>query len=134
VKHDAEAVVGAFVDAFNAENLDALVALLSESVEVHGGRGVVRGRVAARDWATRRPTGELHQELIVDGVIVDGDRAVALARRQWVWAATGEVADEEELGIAVTLDDDGLIGRWQPFEDRAQALTAAGLRQPKGGG
>ncbi len=133
MKHDAEAVVGAFVDAFNAENLEALVALLSESVEVHGGRGVVRGRVAARDWATRRPTGELHQELVLDDVIVDGDRAVALARRQWVWAESGEVADEEELGIAVTLDEDGLIGRWQPFGNRAEALAAAGLRQSHAG-
>ena len=116
--------MGAFLDAFNAENLEALVAVLSESVEIHGGRGVVRGRAAAREWATRRPTGELHQSLALDEVIVEGDLAVALIRRQWVWAETGEVADEQELGVVVELDDDGLIGRWQPFDGRAEALAA----------
>jgi hypothetical protein len=129
MKHDPGAVVGAFVDAFNAENLDALVAALAESVEIHGGRGVARGRDAAREWATRRPTGELRQRLVVDRVHSEGDLAVALIRRQWLWSADGELADEQRLGVLVELDDVGLIRRWRPFDDPADALAAAGLRE-----
>jgi hypothetical protein len=128
-KRDPEAVAGAFVDAFNAENLDAMVAVLSESVEIQGGRGSVRGRDAAREWATRRPSGELRQRLLLDEVRTEGAVPVAELRRQWLWAETGEVADEQRLGVLVELDDEGLIRRWQPFDDPAEALAAAGLRE-----
>jgi hypothetical protein len=49
--------VRAFVDAFNAEDLDALGATLTEDVEIQGGRGLIEGRDEAREWATRKPTG-----------------------------------------------------------------------------
>ncbi len=45
-----------FVDAFNEEALDALVATLTEDVEIQGSRGPVKGREAAREWATRKPS------------------------------------------------------------------------------
>lgn len=128
MRRDPAAVVGAFVDAFNAENLDAMVAVLSESVEIHGGRGVVRGRERAREWATRRPTGELRQRLVVDRVHEDSAPPVALIRRQWLWSEDGEIADEQRLGVLVELDADGLIRRWRPFDDPAEALAVAGLR------
>ena len=124
-KRDPEAVAGAFIDAFNAENLDAMVAVLSESVEIRGRRGSVRGRDAAREWATRRPSGELRQRLLLDEVRTEGAVAVAELRRQWLWVETGEVADEERFGVLFTLDSDGLIGRWQAFDDLADALAAA---------
>lgn len=125
---DAEAIVDAFIDAFNAENLDALVAALSDRVEIHGRRGIVVGRERAREWATRRPSGELRQRLVLDGVRAGGGRAsVALVRRQWVWVEDGEVADEERLAVVVALDDDGLIVEWRPYDDRDAALAAAGL-------
>jgi limonene-1,2-epoxide hydrolase len=122
----AEAVT-AFIDAFNAEDLDALVAVLDPQVEIQGSRGLVIGHDEARDWATRRPSGDLHQQLVLDGVRVDGHPAVALIRRRWLWNETGELADEEELGVLVSFADDGRIARWQPFDDRAEALRAAGL-------
>jgi hypothetical protein len=116
-----------FVDAFNDEDLDGLADAVSESIEIQGRRGLVRGREEAREWATRRPSGELHQRLVVDRVREDGHPPVALLRRQWLWSEDGEIADEEEVAVLVTLDADGLICRWQPFEDRAEALAAAGL-------
>ncbi|MQA75209.1 MAG: hypothetical protein GEU88_12835 [Solirubrobacterales bacterium] len=126
VSADARIAVQRFVDSFNDEDLDAFVAALAEDVEIQGGRGLVRGREEARAWATRRPTGELHQRLVLDEVRTDGHSAVALIRRQWSWTG-GELADEQELGVLVTLDEDGLICRYQPFSDRAQALAAAGM-------
>ena len=119
--------VRAFIDAFNAEDLDALIAVLDPEVEIQGRRGLVIGHDETRDWATRRPSGDLHQRLVLDGVRVDGHPAVALVRRQWLWKDREEPADEEELGVLVSFADDGRITRWQPFDDRTEALRAAGL-------
>jgi hypothetical protein len=125
---DPEAIVDAFIDAFNAENLDAMAAALSEKVEIHGRRGVAIGRARARQWATRRPSGSLRQRLVLDGVHHGrGRTAVAFVRRQWLWKEDGQVADEQQLAVVVALDVQGLIARWQPFDDRASALAAAGL-------
>jgi hypothetical protein len=123
----AAEAVEAFIEAFNAEDPHAFVAVLHSEVEIQGRRGLVIGHAEARDWATRRPSGDLHQRLVLDGVRTEGHPAVALVRRQWLWRKSGEVADEEELGVLVSLADDGRIARWQPFDDRAEALRAAGL-------
>jgi limonene-1,2-epoxide hydrolase len=122
----AEAV-NAFIDAFNAEDLDALVAVLDPEVEIQGRRGLVIGPDEAREWATRKPSGDLHQRLVLDGLRTDGHPAVALVRRQWLWADGGEIAEEEELAVLVSFAGDGRIAGWHPFDDRAEALRAAGL-------
>ena len=123
----ATVAVRRFIDAFNAEDLDAFAAALAEDVEIQGRRGLIRGRQEAREWATRNPSGELHQRLILDGVRTDGHPPVALVRRQWWWGEGDEAADERQLAVLVTLDEEGLIARWQPFDDRAEALAAAGI-------
>jgi hypothetical protein len=121
------ATIRAFIDAFNAEDLDALVAVLDPEVEIQGGRGLAIGHDEARDWATRRPSGDLHQRLVLDGVRVDGHPTVALVRRQWRWKEGEEIAEEEEAGVLVSFADDGRIARWQPFDNRPEALRAAGI-------
>ena len=126
-RRDPNAAIAAFIEAFNAEDLDALDALLSDTIEIQGGRGLVRGRDEVRDWATRKPPRYLHQRLILDQVRADAHPPVALVRRQWFWHEDDEVAYEQELAVLVTLDEDGLICRWQPFDDRAAALAAAGI-------
>ena len=120
--------VRAFVDAFNAEDLDALVAVCDPEVEIQTSRGIVIGHEEARTWATRNPHGDLHQRLVLEELRQDDHRAhvVATARRQWYWRAhPDEIADEKELALVVTIRD-GLIARWQPFEDPDEALRAAG--------
>jgi hypothetical protein len=121
---DAAAVVRRFVDAFNAEDLDALVATLTGDVEIQSGRGLVSGREEVRRWARRMPSGDLHQRLVLDDVSEHGAHAVASMRRQWTWP-DGEIADEQALFYVATVRD-GLICRWQPFDDRAEAFRAAG--------
>ena len=122
--------VSAFIDAFNAEDLDALAATLAEEVEIQGSRGLILGRDEARTWATRKSGGDLHQHLVLDGVEEHGAHLVATVRRQWLWIEDGkptdEVADEQEIFYVATMRD-GLIARWAPFEDRPQALQAAGV-------
>ena len=119
-------VVRAFVDAFNAEDLDALLGSLTEDVEIQSGRGLVEGHDEVRRWVTRNPSGYLHQRLVLDDVVEDGAHVLATIRRQWFWRQSGQVADEQQLFYVATLRD-GLICRWQPFEDRDEATRAAAI-------
>jgi ketosteroid isomerase-like protein len=114
-----------FVDAFNEEAIDALVATLTEDVEIKGSRGTVRGRDAVREWATRKPSGELSQRLILEDVTEHGERAIATLRREWLWREDGEVADDQRLFYVATMRD-GLIARWEPFAEREEAQREAG--------
>jgi ketosteroid isomerase-like protein len=118
--------VRSFVDAFNADDVDALVATLTPDIEIQSSRGLVEGHEEARRWATRKPSGWLKQRLVLDDVVQDGVHAVATVRRQWFWRHSGKVADEQRLHYVATLRD-GLICRWQPFEDRDDALRAAAM-------
>jgi nuclear transport factor 2 (NTF2) superfamily protein len=123
--------VRAFIEAFNARDLDALVATLTEDVEIQGSRGLVEGREEVRQWATRKPSGELHQRLVLDGMEQHGTHVLAELRRQWLWTEhgepTGKVGDEQTLFYVATIRD-GLIARWAPFERREDALRAAGAQ------
>lgn len=120
---DAADAVREFVDAFNEEAIDALLATLADDVEVVGSRGPVRGREAVRAWATRKPSGELTQRLVLEDVDERGEHAIATLRREWVWREDGEVADDQRIFYVATMRD-GLIGRWEPFETRELALEA----------
>lgn len=122
----ADRLIRAFYDAFNEEDLDALVATLHHDVELVTARGPRYGHDGARIWATRNPGGELEQRVVLDGVREHGDRAVALIRRQWYWRDGNELADEEELGALFELRD-GRISRVVTAEDRAAALASAGI-------
>ena len=82
------------MDAFNGEDLDAFVAVLSPTVEIQGRRGLVIGREEAREWARRSPSGELRQRLVLEDFREDGHPPVALLRREWRWRDSDEVADE----------------------------------------
>ncbi len=118
-------VVRAFIESFNSQDLDAFVATLHSEVEIIGGRGSFFGPEEARTWATFKPGG-LQQRQVVDQLIDCGECVLALNRRQWFWDGTDELAAEEEMAYVFTLRD-GLIARWEPFEDRAQARRVAGL-------
>jgi limonene-1,2-epoxide hydrolase len=121
-----EAVRG-FIDAFNAEDLDALIAVLDPNVEIQASRGLVEGHDEVRAWATRKPTGELHQRLVLDAIRDEGRHVIVFGRREWLWREDGGVADAHDLAIVATIGDDGRIMRWQPFDDRDEALAAAGV-------
>jgi ketosteroid isomerase-like protein len=122
----APEAVRSFYEAFNTGDLDALAALLHEDAELITARGPRYGRLAAREWATPSPDGELVQRVVLDGVREHGATAVALIRRQWRWREGGGVADEEELASVFELRD-GLISRLVSGIDRAAALAGAGI-------
>jgi ketosteroid isomerase-like protein len=116
-------LVHRFYESFNAEDVDGLVAVLHPKVELQTARGLREGRDEARAWATRNPGGGLEQRLVLEEVREDGHgaHAVALIRKQWWWRESDEVA-HDELEAALFTFRDGLIARWQPFEDRGEAL------------
>jgi SnoaL-like domain len=109
-----------------AQDLDVFVATLHPHVELQTARGLRIGRSEARAWATRIPAGGLEQRYVVEDLVEHHNHVVALVRRQWWWKETDELADEEQAGAMFTFED-GLISRWQPFTDQADALLAAGL-------
>ena len=92
-------------------------------------RGVRKGVEAARVWATREPGGvqqtiELEQ-LYEDEAAGDGT-AVALIRRRWNWAEDGSEAGLDAMAWLFELRGNRVLG-WRPFEDREEAMRAAGF-------
>jgi hypothetical protein len=116
-----------FVQAFNDEDLDALVTVLDPEVEIQASRGIVIGHDEARRWATRDAKGDLRQRLVLDAIRDEGRHVIAFARREWFWRDGGDLAEAHELTIVATIGEDGLITRWQPFDDREDALQAVGV-------
>jgi hypothetical protein len=120
-----------FIRAFNERDLDAFVAVLDPEVELHSMRGLRKGLEAARLWATRAPGGTQQtivlEELREDGTEGGGGRAVALIRRCWRWEEDGSHAGEDEMAWLFELRDHK-VRSWRPFEDRGEALRAAGFR------
>jgi limonene-1,2-epoxide hydrolase len=119
--------VQSFIAAFNAGDLDAFAETLDREVEILGSRGMRKGVEEARAWATRAPGG-VQQHILVDELREAGDFVVALTRRQWFWAGTGDLANEDEMAHVFTLHN-GKVTRWQPFDDRTEALRAARIDQ-----
>ena len=85
---------------------------------------------AARLWATREPGGvqqtiELEQ-LYEDEAEAGDGTAVALIRRRWRWDEDGSEAGVDEMAWLFELRDHRVLG-WRPFEDRDEAMRAAGF-------
>jgi limonene-1,2-epoxide hydrolase len=124
-----------FIRAFNERDLNAFVAVLDPGVELHSGRGLRKGREAARLWATREPGGvqqtiEL-EALYEEGLEGGGGRAVALIRRRWRWEEDGSEAGVDEMAWAFELRD-RRVSSWRPYEDREEALRLANFGSPLG--
>ena len=115
-----------FIRAFNERDLDAFVEVLDPEVELHSGRGLRKGVEAARLWATRAPGG-VQQTIELEELHEEGDEAVALIRRIWRWEENGEHASTDEMAWRFELRD-RRIRSWRPYDDRAEALRAAGMR------
>ncbi|MBN9621883.1 MAG: nuclear transport factor 2 family protein [Actinobacteria bacterium] len=118
-----------FVRAFNERDLDAFVAVLDPEVELHSMKGLKKGREAARLWATRK-RGGVQQTIEMERLYEGDGRVVALIMRRWHWDDDeGEFAGEDEIAWAFELRGDR-IRSWRPFEDREEALRAAGFAGP----
>ena len=123
----SERLVREFYDAFNVQDLDRFVATLHPEVELQTARGVREGREEARGWATKDPGGGLEQMMIVREIQPDshGVHMLALYTKRWCWREDGSVARDDDMAALFTFRE-GLIVRWQPFEDadEGRALLA----------
>lgn len=119
-----------FIRSFNERDLDAFVAILDPEVELHSMKGLRKGREAARLWATR-PPGGVQQTIELEELFEDGDRALALVRREWQWAEDGSHANTDEMAWLFELNDH-LIRSWRPFDDREAAWHAYHVRDDGG--
>jgi hypothetical protein len=118
-----------FIRAFNERDLDAFVEVLDPEVELHSMRGLRKGPQAARLWATR-PPGGVQQSIELEALHEDeagGDgTAVALIRREWRWDEDGSPAGADEMAWLFELRANRILS-WRPFEERAEAMRAAGF-------
>lgn len=118
-----------FIRAFNERDLDAFVAVLDPDVELHSMRGLRKGRQAARLWATRPPGGvqqTIELEELYESETAGDGTAVALIRRCWSWEEDGSAAGVDEMAWVFELRG-GLIAGWRPYDDRTEAMRAAGF-------
>ena len=111
-----------FINAFNAQDLDALAEVLHADVVIHATRGPRHGVQEALAWATRVETGELEQRIELEHLELADTREVALVRRQWWWRDEDDLAREDEIAWLFELRDAKVVG-WRSFDDRAQALA-----------
>jgi limonene-1,2-epoxide hydrolase len=120
-----------FIRAFNERDVNAFVAVLDPAIEMHSMKGLLKGTEAARQWATRKRGGVQQtidlEQLYEGGTEGGGGHAVALIVRRWHWEQEGDFAGEDELAWVFELRDHR-IRSWRPYEDRAEALRAAGFR------
>jgi len=123
-----------FIRAFNERDLDAFVEILDPEVELHSGRGLRKGVEAARVWATREPGGvqqTIELEQLYEDEAAGSGTAVALIDRRWHWDEDGSEAGVDEMAWLFELRERRIRG-WRPFEDRAEALRAAGFENEAG--
>ncbi|HKZ14518.1 MAG TPA: nuclear transport factor 2 family protein [Solirubrobacterales bacterium] len=113
-----------FIRAFNERDMDAFVETLDPEVELHSMKGLLRGREAARQWATRK-RGGVQQTIEVEELHQADGHAVALIMRRWHWDDDeGEFAGEDEMAWVFELRE-RRIRSWRPFEDREEAMRVA---------
>jgi limonene-1,2-epoxide hydrolase len=114
-----------FIRAFNERDLDGFVSVLDPEIELHSGRGLRKGREAARLWATRA-AGGVQQTIELEQLYESSDLVVALIRRAWHWEEDGSFAHAEEMAWLFELRDHR-VRSWRPFDDRTEALHAGGF-------
>jgi hypothetical protein len=115
-----------FIRAFNERDIEAFLGTLDPEVELHSMKGLLKGTEAARLWATRK-RGGVQQTIELEELYEGDERTVALIMRRWHWDDDeGEFAGEDEMAWVFQLHE-RRIRSWRPFEDRAEAMRAAGF-------
>lgn len=120
-QQDTVAVVRAWQDAANRQDVDRLLELSDPNIEIVGPRGPGYGRELLRDWLGRAGlTLETRQTFARDGVVV--------VRQQGVWRS---VENGEELGVAELASrfrvEGGRVAQYARYDSLDVALAAAGL-------
>jgi len=97
---ESVAVVLAWQDAANHQDVDRLLELSDPNIEIVGPRGSGRGHKLLRDWI-----GRAGLSLETLRVFADGDSVVVAQRGAWRSANTGEVIGESRVASGFRVDD-----------------------------
>jgi hypothetical protein len=115
------ASVDSWHEALNAGDADRVARMSTEHVEIHGPRGVARGRDVMRAWAAGAGV-----RLVPTRWFCGADDEVVIAQRA-TWAQDdGGFTEPVTVATAFRVRD-GLIGSVARFDDLGDALASLGL-------
>lgn len=115
------ALVQAWQDAANSQNIDCLVELSAPTIEVIGPRGSGYGYQLLRDWLGRAG---LH--LTTLRVFVHSNVVVVAQHGVWRSVETGEVTGERELASRFRVEGQRIV-QFARYDTLEAALDGAGL-------
>jgi hypothetical protein len=125
---DTLAVARAYDVAYDARDVERMVALAHEDVEAVTPRGTVRGHAPLRAFMARQTYGVSWRATERRYFYRGGNAVVVAVRGEWRYVDSGDVAERED-GAAVYSVHDGLVTRFEPFDDLDAALAAAAMTQ-----
>jgi hypothetical protein len=117
------AVVAAWQDAVNRQDVERLVALSSPDIELGGPRGSGRGSGLLRLWFRRAGL-----RLRTRRVFARGEVVVVAQRGVWRDGETGEVVGEADFASCFRVAGER-VARFARYDSLDAALAAAGLTQ-----
>ncbi|HET7232970.1 MAG TPA: nuclear transport factor 2 family protein [Longimicrobium sp.] len=114
-------VVGAWLDAVNAGDVDAALELTSSDVTIAGPRGTSRGHDVLRAWL-----GHAGATFATHSMYARGNAVVVSQHGVWRDAATGAVKGEMNVATRFRVAG-GQVAELARYEDLDEALREAGL-------
>jgi hypothetical protein len=115
------AIVQAWQDAANRQDIDRLIELSDPQIEMIGPRGSGYGLQLLRDWRSRAGlTLHTHRMFVRDNVVVAAQHAV------WRSVETGEITGEADVASRFRVEG-GRIVQFTRFDTLAAALAEANL-------
>ncbi|MHB8599353.1 MAG: nuclear transport factor 2 family protein [Ktedonobacteraceae bacterium] len=115
------ALVQAWQDAANSQNIDRLIELSAPTIEIIGPRGSGYGHQLLRDWLGRAGLHLTTQRAFVrDNVVVVAQHGV------WRSVETGVITGERDLASRFQVDDQYIV-QFARHDNLADALSGAGL-------
>ena len=120
-----EAIVQAWQEAANAQDIDRLLALSDPNIEIVGPRGSGFGHQLLRDWIARAG-------LTLKMLRVFTQAGTVVVEQQGVWRAldTGEVTGEKALASVFQVDN-GRVVKFARYDSLSAAFEAAGFDQTR---
>ncbi|MBC8075558.1 MAG: nuclear transport factor 2 family protein [Chloroflexales bacterium] len=115
------ALVAAWHDAVNSQDIDRLLVLSAATIEITGPRGSAYGHAVLRDWLGRAGLHLLPQRLFVrDSVVVVAHHAT------WRDAVTGNVLGEADVASCFRVANNQII-QYARYDNLDDALAAGRL-------
>lgn len=122
---DAIAIVQAWQEAANTQDIDRLLALSDPTIEIVGPRGSGFGHQLLRDWIARAG-------LTLKTLQVLAQADIVVLEQQGVWRSldTGEVTGEKALASVFHVERQRVV-KFARYDSLPAALEAAGFAETK---